>query len=229
MAVPHGAPSMSSPVPAGSPDTNSLSGSGPRRTPGNVTLSATGSSFVVYVVVVEVERGQVAESYGEVSFEFFVEEHYRRVLALVIAVYGGRDNEDLVQEAFLQAHRSWERLAGDDLRGLWVRRVALNLAVSRFRRWRVESAALLRLASRRDAQDLGLSAGSSEVWEQVRRLPARQAQVVALHYLEDRSVAEIAEILGVAEGSVRASLHQGRAALAKRLGEHFGPEGGEGG
>ena len=171
----------------------------------------------------------MADLYGEVSFEFFVEEHYRRVLALVIAVYGGRDNEDLVHEAFLQAHRNWERLAGDELRGLWVRRVALNLAVSRFRRWRAESAALLRLASRRDVQDLGLSAGSSEVWEQVRRLPGRQAQVVALHYLEDRSVAEIAEILGVAEGSVRASLHQARASLAKRLGDHFEPDGGGGG
>lgn len=170
----------------------------------------------------------MASSYGEVSFEFFVEEHYRRVLALVIAVYGGRDNEDLVQEAFLQAHRNWDRLAGDDSRGLWVRRVALNLAVSRFRRWRIESAALLRLASRRDAHELGLSAGSSEVWEQVRCLPARQAQVVALHYLEDRTVAEIAEILGVAEGSVRASLHQARVGLARRLGDQLGLEGGEG-
>ncbi len=39
-----------------------------------------------------------------------------------------------------------------------------------------------------------------------------------LFYLEDRSVAEIARMLGVAEGSVKASLHKGRQTLATALG-----------
>ena len=55
--------------------------------------------------------------------------------------------------------------------------------------------------------------------EAVRQLPTRQAQCVALHYLEDRSVADVAALLDIAEATVRVHLHQGRAALAAALGE----------
>lgn len=155
-----------------------------------------------------------------VSFEEFVREEYGAVLALVIAVHGAADSEDIVQEAFIRAQREWTRLADAEFRSLWVRRVALNLAVSRLRRLRSESKAVLRLAWRREPSGMTLlPEPSSEVWDQVRRLPKRQAQVIALHYLEDRSVADIARLLVVAEGTVRALLHQGRASLASALGE----------
>jgi RNA polymerase sigma-70 factor (ECF subfamily) len=59
---------------------------------------------------------------------------------------------------------------------------------------------------------------SAAFWDTVRSLPRRQAQVVALHYLEDRPVAEIAEILGIAAGTVKKHLFDGRHALARALG-----------
>jgi len=62
-----------------------------------------------------------------------------------------------------------------------------------------------------------LGAESAEFWREVRRLPRRQAQAVALFYLEETSVAEIAEVLGCAESTVKVHLHRGRQALAKRL------------
>ena len=52
----------------------------------------------------------------------------------------------------------------------------------------------------------------------VRSLPRRQAQVVALHYVSDMSVVEIAAILGCKEGSVSASLFKARQHLLKSLG-----------
>ncbi len=55
-------------------------------------------------------------------------------------------------------------------------------------------------------------------WALVRQLPDRQAAAVALHYLEDRSVAQIADDLGIAEGTVKVHLSRGRAALAESLG-----------
>jgi RNA polymerase sigma-70 factor, ECF subfamily len=152
-----------------------------------------------------------------VSFESFVRSEYRDVRALVIALHGGRDPDDVVQEAFLRAQKHWSELAGRDRPELWVRRVALNLAVSRLRRWGRESKALLRLAARREVTVVVLSAGAAEVWEQVRRLPSRQGQAIALRYLDGLSIAEVAVILGVAEGTVRALLHQGRTRLARVL------------
>jgi RNA polymerase sigma-70 factor (ECF subfamily) len=56
-----------------------------------------------------------------------------------------------------------------------------------------------------------------EFWDAVRTLPARQAQVIALHYLEDRPVVEIAEVLGCATATVKVHLHRGRKALADTL------------
>ena len=53
--------------------------------------------------------------------------------------------------------------------------------------------------------------------EAVRALPARQAQAIALHYLEDRSVADIAEILECSESTVKVHLHKGRTKLARRF------------
>ena len=59
---------------------------------------------------------------------------------------------------------------------------------------------------------------TSQFWAAVRALPERQAQCVALHYLEDRPVAEIATILEMAEGTVKSHMHRGRQALAHQLG-----------
>ncbi|MFA9429472.1 RNA polymerase sigma factor [Egicoccus sp. AB-alg2] len=47
----------------------------------------------------------------------------------------------------------------------------------------------------------------------MRRLPERQARVVALRYAGDLSVREIAQVVGVAEGTVKAQLHTARARL----------------
>lgn len=150
-------------------------------------------------------------------FEIFVQREYQSVKALVIALYGGHDPDDVVQEAFLRAQKQWSSVGGMDRPDLWVRRVAINLALSRFRRLRSESKAVFKVAARREARVVVLSAGSAEVWEAVRRLPARQAQVVALRYVEDLSVAEAAEVLGIAEGTVRALLYQARTRLSRCL------------
>ncbi len=99
-----------------------------------------------------------------------------------------------------------------------MRRVVANLSVSLVRRRVVEARTLARLAVRREPPMPELPPEDAEFWAAVRSLPRRQAQAAALHYLEDRSVHEIAEILGVAEGTVKAHLHSARSTLARRLG-----------
>jgi RNA polymerase sigma-70 factor (ECF subfamily) len=151
------------------------------------------------------------------------EDLYRRdrvpVVALAYALTGSRTAaEELSQEAFLAAYRSWARIGGYDDPGAWVRRVVANRAVSRWRRTAAEARALTRVGTRRELP-AELPEASAEFWRAVRALPPRQAQVVALHYVEDRSVADIAAVLGTAEGTIKAHLFKARAALAETLGE----------
>ena len=163
------------------------------------------------------EGAAVEDVSGVESFELFVRCHQSTVRALVVALYGGRDPDDIIQETFLRAQKAWPSLTGHDRPELWVRRVAMNLAVSRLRRWRSETKALVRLAGRREFNVVVLSDESAAVWAEVRLLPSRQAQVIALRYLEDLSVSEIAGTLGIAEGTVRSTLHQARVTLGHRL------------
>ena len=152
------------------------------------------------------------------AFEVFYAEHLRPVVALVHSLTGSRAAaEDVAQDAFATAFRKWSTVGEYEDPGAWVRRVAVNRAVSRYRRVASEGRALLRLAGRRE-EPVAMEPADEEFWRQVRALPARQAQAVALHYLEDRSIAEIAAVLGVAEPTVRVHLHRGRIELARRLG-----------
>lgn len=152
------------------------------------------------------------------AFEDFYRAEFPAVVGLAYALSGSRAGaEDLAQEAFLAAHRNWGRVREYEKPEAWVRRVVANLSVSLIRRRVIEAKALARLARRREPPLPELDDEDSGFWSAVRSLPRRQAQVIALHYLEDRPVAEIGEILGVAEGTVKAHLHAARGALARRL------------
>ncbi len=152
------------------------------------------------------------------SFEHFYRSEYRAVVGLAYALSGSRiAAEDLAQDAFVAAHKAWDRVGRYDKPEAWVRRVVSNLSVSAFRTKVREAKALARL-KRPGAYLPSLPAEDHEFWKAVRALPRRQAQSIALHYLEDRPVAEIAEILGCAEGTVKVHLHKGRETLSGRLG-----------
>jgi DNA-directed RNA polymerase specialized sigma24 family protein len=62
-----------------------------------------------------------------------------------------------------------------------------------------------------------LPASNADFWRAVRSLPQRQAQAVALYYLEDLSIQQTAAVLDCAEGTVRAHLAKARRTLTRRL------------
>jgi RNA polymerase sigma factor (sigma-70 family) len=150
------------------------------------------------------------------GFETFYVTEYRAVVGLAYALSGNAAvAEDLAQDAFLAAHRNWHRIAGFEQPGAWVRRVVANLSVSAFRRRVAEAKAIVRLGAREPLPELG--ADDLEFWRAVRSLPRRQAQVIALHYVDDRPIAEIAVVLQMATGTVKKHLFDGRRTLAHRL------------
>jgi RNA polymerase sigma factor (sigma-70 family) len=152
------------------------------------------------------------------TFEAFYQREYDSVVGLAYALSGSRwAAEDLAQDAFVVIHRRWQTVSGYDRPDAFVRRVTANLAVSRARRLAAEARAVARLATGRRPPAAQIDAASSAFWAAVRRLPRRQAQVLALFYLEDRTAADIASILGCSPDTVRVHLHRGRGALARSL------------
>ena len=151
------------------------------------------------------------------AFDQLYRNDYRRHVALAYGLSGSRSAaEELAQEAFLAAHRRWDEIGAYDDPSAWLRRVVVNRSVSLLRRRLAEGLALARLGARRELP-AALPESDESVWRAVRALPRRQAQVVALHYIDDRSVAAIAAILGCAEGTVKAHLHQARQSLSRTL------------
>jgi RNA polymerase sigma factor (sigma-70 family) len=156
--------------------------------------------------------GPGAESEG---FEAFYLREYHAVVRLAYALSGSRlAAEDIAQEAFLRAFRDWERIRQPSG---WVRKVTVRRAGRTVHRRLLEARALARMLASRGPAVAELPEQDAEVWRAVRALPRRQAQVIALHYVADVSVTEIARTLGLAEGTVKAQLHRGRQALAARL------------
>jgi len=153
------------------------------------------------------------------SFDDFYEAQYRSVTRLAAALVGRWDvAEELAQDAFLALYPRWERIARYDAPDAWLRRVVLNRAVSSLRRRAAEGRANARLERREQPAELRV--GDADAWHAVAELPKRQAQVIALVALEDRSVAEIARILDCSENTVRTHLARARRTLATRLGVH---------
>jgi RNA polymerase sigma factor (sigma-70 family) len=158
-------------------------------------------------------------------FEDFYLEEYPRVVKLAYALSGSRAGaEDIAQEAFLRAYRDWDRVGSYEHQAAWVRRVAANLATSGLRRRLVEARALARLAARREPALEPLPADQADFGRTLRTLPRRQAQAVALFYVEDLSAQHIAVVLDCAEGTVKAHLAKARHTLAKRLRLEHGEE-----
>lgn len=153
------------------------------------------------------------------TFESFYRREFRDVVGLAYALSGSRlGAEDLAQEAFAAAHQRWDRIGGYDKPGAWVRRVVANMAVSGFRRKAVEAKALARLAGQRHQPLPELDAEDDEFWRKVRQLPDQQAKAIALFYIEDRPVADIADILDCSPATAKVHLFRGRKALARKLG-----------
>jgi len=140
------------------------------------------------------------------------------------AYFGDRQEaQDVVQEAFCRALRRWSSVSRYDDPVAWVRRVAWNLAVSRWRRTRT-ALSFLRQQPAREPQVEGPNTDRVELVEALATLPPVQRRAVVLHYLGDLSIAEIAERESVAVGTVKSWLHRGRAALAVQLHQPEHPE-----
>lgn len=155
---------------------------------------------------------------GPVSFDDLYAAHYADLTVQLFAYFGDRQEaQDLVQEAFCRALARWRTVSGYDDPVAWIRRVAWNLAVSRWRRGRT-ALGFLRRQRVAEPQVAGPGPERVALVAALGTLPPAHRRAMVLRYLADLTIAEIAEQEGVAEGTVKSWLHRARSALAAQLG-----------
>ena len=146
------------------------------------------------------------------------EQRYSPMLRLAaIVTQDPPSAEDLVNESFVRLVKHWPTVRSYDAPEAWLRRVVIRDAVkARTRRAREDltDARALDHRAARDQSDGGDR--RLDLLFLVGALPQRERAVVALHYLEDLSVADTAELLGIAEGTVKAHLSHARDTLRAR-------------
>lgn len=150
---------------------------------------------------------------------------YPRLVGTVSFVCGDADvAADCVADAFERAFVRWRSVGRlDDPLG-WVRRVAINRAIDTHRRRSRGRRAVQRLALRPASghhHELVLSDRAtfhdSELAAAVADLSPQQRAVVALHYLDDMAVADVANAMSLSQGAVKYHLHQARSRLRAAL------------
>jgi RNA polymerase sigma factor (sigma-70 family) len=150
-----------------------------------------------------------------VEFVEFYEASRNVCLRAVLATVGDRQlAEDLVAEAFTRAWMSWPKVRRHPAPTAWVVRTALNTGVSLWRKRRRESAL--------QGQDGAVAAATSDdvdttLMRELRQLPRRQREVIALRVFLDLDTAATAEALGMAPGTVTAHLSRAVATLRSQL------------
>ena len=161
---------------------------------------------------------QAEASTGAAGFERLYRQELAPLIALATTMTGNRETgADLAHEALARAYRDWRTVGSLDCPGAWVRRVVINLTIDVHRRQAREAHALSRLDPDPHAAAVGETSDAA-FWAAVRALPERQRAAVVLYYVEDLGVAEIADILRVAVGTVKTSLYMARQSLAATFG-----------
>lgn len=180
---------------------------------------------LAYSIVTAPRRARTAIVRNTLAMEFdaFYRREFASMVALARGICGDRAMaEDVAQEALSKAHQNWNKIAHYDRPGAWLRRVTINLTLSRRRRIATERNMLRRKALERRPDEIHDLDRDDELWDAVMRLPPRQRAVIALFYQEDRSTREIAEILGCTISTATSHLNQARTKLAHSLGEAIG-------
>jgi RNA polymerase sigma-70 factor (ECF subfamily) len=153
------------------------------------------------------------------EFDDFYAASYPRLVGQLHAMIGDRDEaQECVQEAFVRAWSHRRQLDTTRAPEAWVRTTAYRLAVSRWRR-----TVRARRAPDRALQDHRPPGAPTEdrvaLVEALRQLPEAQRRALVLHHVCDLPVQAVAAEVGVPEGTIKARLSRGRAALLAILGD----------
>jgi RNA polymerase sigma-70 factor (ECF subfamily) len=166
-------------------------------------------------------------------FEAIMRQHQKRVYRVILLLVKDRDTADtLSQECFLRAYQNLAQFRGECRIETWLIRIAVNLVRDHSKSRRVSF--WRKLVGLEDAgtNEIGVPASSPSpervllakaelqaVWGAVDVLSPQQREVFLLRFVEELSLVEIAEVLGLRVGSVKAQLFRALANVRKQMKE----------
>jgi len=150
------------------------------------------------------------------AFEELMRRHADAMLNLARRVVIDVDAaQDVVQDAFISAYRQLPRFRGDAAFSTWIYRITLNSArvylrsTQRRAKWEWTDDEMVAL----HAQTIDPTDDEGYITELMAHLPEKHRMAVALFYLQDLSLTDIAEIMDAPTGTVKAWLSRGRERL----------------
>lgn len=161
------------------------------------------------------------------AFDALVRRYHGYVFGLAYRLCGNRETaEDVCVEAFCEAYRGLPRFRPQAAFRAWLHRVALNVCLEHLRQERTQRRYLPEaeladdLSDAADTCELALTnARAEQVQQAIEALPEHQKLTICLFYLEERSCAEIAQLLHVPRNTVKTRLFYGTRALRHLLDE----------
>lgn len=152
------------------------------------------------------------------TFAEFFAAHVRPLRRTAYGLVGDWDRaEELTQATFVRLYPHWANIASGNPRA-YARRVMVNLFLDERRRAREVPTEQLPEVGTGGTDGLSADAAARlDLGRTLAGLPRQMRAVVVLRFLEDRPVAEVADLLGIAEGTVKSHTHRALAVLHELL------------
>jgi RNA polymerase sigma-70 factor (ECF subfamily) len=172
-----------------------------------------------------------AKSGDQTAFAQLWERHSNKVFRRVYRITGNRDDaEDVLQEAWMKAYAHLKTFEGRASFSTWITRIAINSALIALRRKRAHPETSMEVYDGETWRSLDVADQTKDVEElltrreiaqrlkrAICRLKPRQRKVVEIHYLNDGSLKETADLAGISESAAKSCLSRARICLRKAL------------
>ena len=168
--------------------------------------------FGLYTELIQrIQKGDSA------AYETLVQQHQEAAFRLAYLILGDVDEaQDVAQEAFIRAYRNLHQFDTERAFRPWILRITSNLARNRLRALGRYIHTLKRFVSTTITQSSPANIEtesfknyeSQDLWRAVQRLRPEHQEVIYLRFFLDLSIAETAETLNIAEGTVKSRLNR---------------------
>lgn len=154
------------------------------------------------------------------AFALLVDTHKDHVFTLVLRIVHRREwAEEVAQDVFLKAYRQLHRFKQEARFSTWLFRIAYNTAVSELRKRQLPVQEInehsLHVADENEQE--GREQQLRQLQQAVERLPAEEAALITLFYMEDKSIEDICHITGLGVSNVKVKLHRVRQKLKEMV------------